>query len=87
MAHNPEWHAEYRRLENEELAARMAFRAAQSLMDRKRRPTDAQARYDAALDAFRAAGQARWDYEMAATKIVDIATLPPLEWAASLRSR
>ena len=72
MAHNPAWHAEYLRLENAEAAARSVYRAARG------------AEKAVALDALRVAGAARWDFEMAATKIVDIATLPAREFVAAL---
>ena len=74
MAHNPAWHAEYLRLENAEAAARSAYRRARGV------------KKAAALDALRTAGSARWEFEMAATKIVDIASLPVRKWAAALTS-
>ena len=64
MAHNPEWHREYARLELAEGVARSAYYAARG-----------KANKAAAMDALRIAGAARYDFEMAATKIVDIATL------------
>lgn len=72
MAHNPAWHAEYLILENAEAAARETYRAARG------------AKKAAALDALRVAGQARWDFEMAATQIVDAATLTPREFFAGM---
>lgn len=85
MAHDREWHREYGRLELAEGTAREAFQTARRTLDRKHPPAGSQAAYDAALDALRAAGKARFDFEMAATKIVDIATLPVAEWARAIR--
>lgn len=76
MAHNPEWHAEYLRLENAESAARATYRSARGA-----------AKKAAALDVFRAAGKARWDFEMAGVRIVDIATLPTGEYVRALLPR
>lgn len=73
MSHNPEWHREYARLELAENIARDEYRAARGK------------RKEAALSALRAAGTARFDFEMAGAKIVDIATLPVSEWVAALR--
>ena len=87
MAHNPEWHREYLALENAEQAASIRFRAAQKAMDRKRRSAGAEAEHASALEALRAAGKARWDFEMAATVIVDSATLPGAKFFASLKRR
>ncbi len=75
MAHNPAWHAEYLALENAECAARAVYRAARGVAKRT-----------AALDALRLAGAARFNFEMADCRIVDIATLPANEWAKALRS-
>lgn len=86
MTYDPAWHAEYLRLENAENAAREVYRVAKKAVERKRPAAHAQAIYAAALEAFRAAGKARWDFEMAATVIVDIATLPVGEWVRGLRS-
>ena len=74
MAHDPIWHAEYLRLENSESVAREVYRTARGT------------KKAAALEVFRAVGRARWDFEMSGCEIVDIATLPPKEWAAALRS-
>jgi hypothetical protein len=86
MAHNPEWHAEYLRLEIAANKAAAALRDAQRVLDRKRRPAGAQAAYDAALAVSRAASAARFDFEMTGCKIVDTATLPATEWARALRA-
>jgi hypothetical protein len=89
MAHNPEWHAQYLVLENADADARAACRAAEKALNRCRTVASraaAQAVYDAALDASRRAGCVRWEFEMAAAVIVDIATLPAAEWARSLRA-
>lgn len=85
MAHNPEWHAEYLRLENAHDAAREEYHAASRIAERTLTPSDL-AKYEAALEAMRVAGEARWDFEMAGVQIVDIATLPTDEWARSLSS-
>lgn len=85
MAHDPAWHREYALLELAEGMAREALHTARRALDRKRPPAGAQASYDAALDALRAAGRARFDFEMAAAVIVDISALPVAEWAAALR--
>lgn len=85
MTHNPAWHAEYLRLENAENAAREVYRVANRVLARKRVPAGAQAACDAALAAFRAAGKARFDFEMAGVRIVNISTLPTNEWAQALR--
>ena len=85
MTHNPEWHREYLALENAERAASMRFRAAAKKMEYKRRPANAETEYAAALEAVRAAGKARWDFEMGATQIADAATLPTGAFFASLR--
>ena len=69
MAFNPAWHAEYRILEAAEETAREVCRTARRALDRKPSAA-AQARYDVALEASRAAGKARWDFEMTATVIV-----------------
>lgn len=74
MAHNPAWHAEYLRLENAEASARAAYRSARGA-----------AKKAAALEVLRATGKARFDFEMAGCRIVDIATLPAGEWAQALR--
>jgi hypothetical protein len=58
MTFNPEWHRQYGLLELAESVAREAYRAARG------------ARKEAALDALRIAGKARWDFEMAACTIV-----------------
>jgi hypothetical protein len=52
---------EYRLLEAAEEAARHEFRAARRALEYKRVPAGAQARYDAALEALRIAGKARFD--------------------------
>jgi hypothetical protein len=85
MTRTAEWHREYLRLENAAAAASAELRAAGRALGYKRVPAGAQARYDAALEAARETGRARWEFEMAATVIVDIATLPAAEWAAALR--
>lgn len=85
MAHNPAWHAEYLALENAENAAREGYRLARKALDRKRPSANAKGIYEAALSVFRDASKARFDFEMAATSIVDIATLPVNEWVAALR--
>jgi hypothetical protein len=85
MAHDKKWHAEYLQLENAAAKASAELRAARKMLDRKRPPSGAQARYDAALIAARATGAARWNFEMAATQIVDISTLPTAAWADALR--
>ena len=84
MTHNPAWHAEYARLEMAEEAARETYRLARRLADRKRPPADAQSQADAALEMFRAAGKARFDFEMAGTVIVNSADLRPTAWLAAL---
>ena len=86
MAHNSEWHAEYLRLENEQAEASATYRAANKVASRKNAKPAAIAARDTALEALRVAGKARWDFEMAATVIVDIATLPIEEWVAALRA-
>jgi len=58
---NTEWHAEYARLEAAQEDARMAYRKARG------------AKKESALEVFRAAGKARWDFEMAACTIVNMA--------------
>lgn len=85
MNHNPAWHAEYLALENAAAAANEVLRVARKALERRRPPANAQAAYDAALAAARAAGDARWEFEMAATTVVDIASLPIIEWARALR--
>jgi tRNA(Arg) A34 adenosine deaminase TadA len=60
MAHNPAWHAEYLALENAEATARAAYRAARG------------AKKVAALEVLRATGKARWDFEMAACRIINV---------------
>jgi len=85
MAHNPAWHAEYRRLENEAAAASSALSTARKNLDRKRPPANAQATYDAALVKARETGVARWEFEMTGATIVDSATLESREWFTSLR--
>jgi len=57
------------------------------VMQRKRRPADAEAEFTAALEALRIAGAARWEAEMAATTLVDSATLPGAKFFASLRGQ
>lgn len=69
-----EWNAEYLHLENAESAARIAYRSARGA-----------AKKEAALEIFRAAGKARFDFEMAGCRIVDIATLPTADWVKALR--
>lgn len=79
------WHAEYARLERAAAEASETWRIARRALDRKRPPADAQAAYDAALERSRAASAARFDFEMAATKIVDIATsTDPREFVRAL---
>lgn len=73
MAFDPAWHAEYARLEVAYEAAKEECRLARRALERKRPPAGAQARYNAALEASLATGKARWDFEMAATVIVDSA--------------
>lgn len=82
--HNPAWHAEYLRLENAATAASEELRCARRLLDRKRPPVGAQAAYDAALDKARETGAARWEFEMAATKIVDTRDVSAGEFFATL---
>jgi hypothetical protein len=84
MAHDPNWHAEYARLELAANVATEELRAARDALRRRRPVAGAQARYDAALEQARRTGAARFDFEMAAVKIVDIATLAPAEWARAL---
>ena len=73
MTHNPDWHREYARLENAEMDARLAYRSARG------------AKKAIALETFRAAGKARFDFEMAGAVIVDISTMPTkLFWQAML---
>lgn len=73
MTFNPEWHRQYAALELAESEARAAYRAAHGK------------RKEAALDALRLAGKARFDFEMAGCTIVDVATLPVAEWAKAMR--
>ncbi len=87
MAHDPKWHAEYARLEMALAMATSTWREASRKLSRKRVPTGARADYDAALAEMRAASRARYDFEMAGTRIVDIATLPAAEWARALVAR
>lgn len=61
MAHNPAWHAEYLVLENAEAEACALYRSSRG------------AKKEAALVALRSAGKARFDFEMAACRIVDMA--------------
>jgi hypothetical protein len=75
MAHNPEWHAEYLLLENAERAASIAYRSARGAVKKA-----------AAMDVLRIAGKARFDFEMAGCRIVNIATLPANEWVKALHS-
>jgi hypothetical protein len=75
MAFNPAWHAEYLALENAHEAAREEYRQARRALDRKRPPAGAQTRHDAALETMRTTGKARWDFEMAATVIVNSADM------------
>jgi hypothetical protein len=63
------------------------WRKAKRPIERKRVPMGAQAAYDAALAAMRAASRARFDFEIAGAKIVDIATLPITEWVRAMRPR
>lgn len=86
MAHDPAWHAEYASLDLAKDLASAAFHKAQRALERKA-TAQRQAAYDAALEALRAAGKARWDFEMAATTVVDIATLPTGQFWAAMRSR
>lgn len=76
MPHDLAWHAEYLRLENAEAAARAAYRAARGATKKA-----------AALDVLRATGKARFDFEMAGTRIVDIAALPAGEYVRALLPR
>ena len=71
MTFNPAWHAEYARLENAAAEATEALRAARRMLDRKRPAANARAIYNAALEKARSTGTARWDFEMAATTIVE----------------
>ena len=87
MAHDPKWHAEYLQLEIGQNRATAAWREASRKIARKRVPAGAQAAYDAALAEMRAASRARYDFEMAGTRVVDIATLPAAEWARALVAR
>jgi hypothetical protein len=73
MAFNPEWHRQYALLELAESVARADYRSARGK------------RKEAAMDALRIAGTARFEFEMAGCTIVDIATLPVAEWAKALR--
>jgi hypothetical protein len=73
MTFNPEWHRQYALLELAEAEARATYRAARGK------------RKEAAMDALRIAGKARWDFEMAGCTIVNIATLPVAEWAKAMR--
>jgi hypothetical protein len=73
------------RLENAHDAAKAAWWKAKRNLERKRSPANAKAAYDAALAEMRRAGDERFAFEMAATKIVDVATLPVNEfWRAML---
>lgn len=84
MAHDPEWHREYLVLENAASAATAAWHATRKLAARKNAKPAAILALEAALGVMRDANKARWDFEMAATKIVDIATLPAAEFVAAL---
>lgn len=86
MARTAEWHTEYLHLENAEATAREIYRIADRNLHRRKPPVNARAQYDAAIDLLRVAGKARWDFEMAATTIIDISVLPARAWAAALRS-
>ena len=68
------WNGEYLCLENAANEASLALRIARCALNRKRPPANAQAVYDAALIAARETGTARWNFEMAATTIVDSAS-------------
>lgn len=81
---DPSYHAEYLRLENAASAASAAWRLAKKAAERKNAKPAAIEALATALDLMRATGKARWDFEMSATRIVDIATLPPLEYARAL---
>jgi hypothetical protein len=74
MAHDPDWHREYSRLELAASNASDALRAARKLLNRKRIPAGAHAAYDAALIVARDAGSDRWNFEMAATKVLNEVT-------------
>jgi hypothetical protein len=87
MAHDVEWHREYARLELAASVASEALRDARRKLERKRPARDAQAVYDAALAASRSASAARWDFEMAATKIVDVSTLEARDWLRAMLPR
>jgi len=87
MAHNPEWHREYARLELAASKATAAWRDAKRLIERKRVPMGARVAYDAALAAIKTASRARFDFEMAGARIVNIATLPITEWARAMGPR
>jgi len=87
MAHNPTWHAEYVALENAEAEARAIYRAAKAAHARARTEVSQAVRAVeilAALEAFRAAGKARWEFEMEGAQIVDVATLSAPEFVRAL---
>lgn len=77
-------HAEYARLENAYETAKAEYRIALRRAEYKRPPAGAAESAEAALTALRETGDARFAYEMAHTRIVDIATLPPAEYVAAL---
>lgn len=60
MAHDPNWHREYAILELAEMNARAAWRSARG------------AKKVAALEVLRTAGAARWEFEMAACRIINV---------------
>jgi hypothetical protein len=70
MTFNPTWHAEYLKLEQAHEAAASRLAQAARRLEYKRRPANAEAEYAAALAEARAAGDARWNFEMAACTIV-----------------
>ena len=78
-------HAAYLILENAERAAATAYTAARRAAARKNPRPGAAAAAAAALETLRAAGAARFNFEMAGATIVDIATLEPAAWATARR--
>jgi hypothetical protein len=86
MAHDPEWHAKYLCLENAEREARAIYWAARWKATRKGATMASKAACEQALTDFRFISKAMFDFEMGGTRVVDISTLPPLEWAKALRS-
>lgn len=87
MSHNPAWHAQYLILENAASAATAAWHLARKAAARKNAKPAAHAALAAALADMQATNKARWDFEMSATVIVDIATLPAAEYVRALLPR